>query len=181
MNIKNIIIGIIIAVVLVMFLAYGTNLVYKSPKYENYCPQSMKPYTGNDTQQSCEAENGTWIPQNIECIKAPCPIGYCDYYAKCQPLWDVANKAYSKSMFIISIVIGVIIIAISALLISIPSIAGGLMLGSLFFIIYGTARYWGYMDDYLRFIILGIALVILIYLGYKLANRETKEKEKRKK
>lgn len=171
-EVKNLILGAIIAVILVMFLAYGTNLAYESPKYEDYCPQAMRPYIENETQQSCEMNNGTWIPQNIECIKAPCPQGYCDYYSKCQPLYDNAEKAYSKNMFIIALAAGIIIIAVSALLISVPSIAGGLMLGSLFFIIYGTARYWRFMNDWLRFILLGIALVVLIYIGYRLANRK---------
>jgi len=178
MNIKNIVIGIIIAVVFVMFCAYGTNLLYKSPKYENYCPQAVQPYIGNETPTSCESNNGTWIAQNIECVKAPCSQGYCDYYSKCQPVWDTANKNYSKNLFIISIVVSLIIIAISAFLIEVPSVSGGLMFGSLMYLIYGTARYWGYMDDWMRFIILGVALAILIYIGYKLANRESKTKRK---
>jgi len=174
MNIKNLIIGAIIAVVLAMFLAYGVNLIYESPKYENYCPQDFRPYIENETKETCESNNGTWIPQNIECIKAPCPQGYCDYYSKCQPSWEKAEESYSKNMFMITLVVGIIIIAVSSLLIEVSSVSGGLMLGSLFFIIYGTGRYWRFMNDWLRFILLGIALAILIYLGYKIANKKKK-------
>lgn len=178
MNIRNIIIGIIIAVVFVMFAAYGTNLVYESPNYERYCPNANQPYFANMTQEICEMENGTWISQDIQCIKAPCPQGYCNYYAKCQPAFDKANKAFAQNLFIISIIVSLIVIAMAAFLISVPSVSGGLMFGALMYLIYGTARYWGYMDDWLRFIILGIALVILIYIGYRLANREKKGKRK---
>jgi len=46
------------------------------------------------------------------------------------------------------------------------------MLGSLVFIIYGTGRYWNYMDDLMRFIILGISLGILIYIAYWISKKK---------
>jgi small-conductance mechanosensitive channel len=172
-SIKNIIIGLIIAVVFVMFCAYGTNLLYKSPNYENYC---RIPNTPVENQTLCDEYNGTWIPQETLCkMDQPCPQGYCDYYTKCQPSWQKAEKAYSQNLFIISIVVALIVIAIAAFLISVSSVSGGLMFGSLMYLIYGTARYWGYMEDWGRFIILGVALIVLIYIGYRLASRE-KEK-----
>ena len=165
MQIKNIILGIIIAVVFVMFCAYGNDLVYKSPDYNDFCPAI---YHDAQNQTTCEMQNGTWIAQNIECIKAPCPQGYCDYYSKCQPEFDKADKAYSKNMFLISIILGVIVISISAFFIDVESISSGVMFGSLMFIIYGTARYWRFMEGWGRFVILGIALAVLIYVGYRL-------------
>ena len=170
MKIQNIIIGVIIAVVFVMFAAYGTNLLYQSPEYNRYCDVN-KPYTEDITQELCEAQNGTWIPQNIQCIKAPCPQGYCDFYSKCQGEYDYANKNYSQNLFIISIVISLIIIAIAAFVIKVSSVSGGLMFGGFMYLIYGTARFWRFMDDWVRFIILGIALAILIYIGYRLAKK----------
>ena len=173
MNIKNIIIGLIIAVVFVMFAAYGTNLIYDSPDYEDYCRSEIPyPYDENITQEICEGRNGTWNPQEIQCIKAPCPQGYCDYYSKCQQGYEVSNRAYAQNLFIISIIVSLIVIIISAFLISVASVSGGLMFGALMYLIYGTARYWGYMDDWMRFIILGVALAVLIYIGYRLARKE---------
>ena len=46
------------------------------------------------------------------------------------------------------------------------------MFGSLMFIIYGTGRYW-------RFIIPGIALVVFIYIGYKVSAKAAKKGRKR--
>ena len=173
LDIKNIIIGLIIAVVFVMFAAYGTNLFYESPDYENYCRINIPyPYEETITQEICETRNGTWISQNIQCIKAPCPQGYCDYYSECQKDYDVANRAYAQNLFIISIIISLTVIIVSAFLISVISVSGGLMFGALMYLIYGTARYWGFMDDWMRFIILGIALAVLIYIGYRLARKE---------
>lgn len=177
-NVKNLILGAIIAVIFVMFCAYGTNLVYESPDYEDYCNATYSPTKiateeceiSESLQQKTEAcwnNKGEAIPVydeqgcQIDIICSTCRLDY-----------EKAEEIYSKNMFIISLIVGVIFIAISALLIQIASVSGGLMLGSLFFIVYGTARYWRFMNDWLRFILLGIALLILIYLGYRIARRE---------
>lgn len=184
-DVKNLIIGAIISVILVMFLAYGTNLVYKSPDYNTYCNYTnimpAKPNINcNLSQQvdlkiqSCYSSQGTPMPVYDEngCQRdVTC--------STCNKDYEKADESYSQNMFIISLIVGIVIIIISALFIPVPSVAGGLMLGSLFFIIYGTARYWRFMNDWLRFIILGIVLAILIYLGYRLASREKNDSKKR--
>jgi len=170
-KVKSWILGIIIAVVFVMFCAYGTNLLYKSPEYNQYCRVTPYPYYENITKPICEAGNGTWVQQNIECVKAPCIQGYCDYYSKCQTEFDKADKNYSQNLFIISLIFSLIVIGIAMFFIKVESVAGGLMLGSLFFIIYGTARYWRFMENWGRFIILGLALAGLIYIGYRTAKK----------
>jgi len=152
MNIKNLILGAIIAVIFVMFCAYGVNLFYDAPEYEDYCDERPYIIDKNLTQQEIDQRN--------------------QYYKECQDKYDVANESYSKNLFIISLVFSLIIIAISAFFIEVSSVSGGLMLGSLFFIVYGTGRYWRYMNDWLRFVILGAVLIILIYLGYKIAKKK---------
>lgn len=159
MNIKNIILGVIIAVVFLLFSVYGTKLLYKAPNYNDYCNQN-KYLTPIPTDKP--TYNDTYYQQQQT------------YFQDCQNNWNKANEAYSKNLFIISLVFSVIIIAIASFLISVDAVSGGLMLGSLMFLIYGTGNYWQYMNDWLRFIILGIALLILIYIGYRLARREKK-------
>ena len=78
-------------------------------------------------------------------------------------------------------IIGVLIIAGSVVFIENHPVSGGLMFGSLMFIIYGTSGYWRFMDDWVRFIILGVALAILIYVAYWVAQREEKKSKKIKK
>ncbi len=178
MHIKDIILGIIIAVVFLMFAVYGTKLIYDAPDYEDYCDYS-RPMIPNmnkncsyneslsDERQQCYNEKGTPISVYDEngCeVEINC--------STCQQDYDTARERYSQNLFIISIIISVVVISISALFIKIESISGGLMLGSLMYLIYGTGFYWRYMDDLLRFIILGLALGILIYIGYKIGKRE---------
>ncbi|MBU2263298.1 hypothetical protein KJ750_01400, partial [Patescibacteria group bacterium] len=47
------------------------------------------------------------------------------------------------------------------------AVALGFSFGGILSLIIGTIRYWSGMDDYLRFIILGVALAILIWMGIK--------------
>ena len=178
-NIKNLILGIIIAFVFLFFSVHGSKLAYTEPKYEDFCNYSYYQYPEktriiNCTEkpevviktQDCYNKRGNAIPVYDEngCQKNIT----CDY---CQKEYDKADEKYSRGLFLISIIFGVFVIAISALLVSVNSVSSGLMFGSLMFIIYGSARYWRFMNDWLRFIILGIALVVLIYVGYKIGKR----------
>jgi len=152
MKIKEILLGLIIAVVFLMFCVFGTKLIYDTPKYEDYC------------------DYNTINEKNDTVLQA-------DMYKECSENYDLANKDYSKNMFILSLVFGILVIIICTIFIEISSISGGLMFGSLMFIVYGTGRYWNYMDDFMRFIILGISLGILIYVSYWI-NKKQKKKRK---
>ncbi|HOF43799.1 TMEM14 family protein [Candidatus Pacearchaeota archaeon] len=163
MKIKEIILGIAIAIIFLMFCVFGTKLIYDEPKYEDYC----------DYQEFSETD---YINESY----------YTQVYRECSDKYNEANKDYSKKMFIISLIFGILVIVGCTIFISTNSISGGLMFGSLMFIIYGTGRYWNYMDDLVRFIILSIALVVLIYVSYwtskkmKDGNKRTRKSEKRK-
>ena len=163
MKIKEIILGIAITIIFLMFCVFGTKLIYDEPKYEDYC----------DYQEFSETD---YINESY----------YTQVYRECSDKYNEANKDYSKKMFIISLIFGILVIVGCTIFISTNSISGGLMFGSLMFIIYGTGRYWNYMDDLVRFIILSIALVVLIYVSYwtskkmKDGNKRTRKSEKRK-
>ena len=45
-------------------------------------------------------------------------------------------------------------------------VANGILGGAVLIILYGTIRYWQHANDILKFILLGFALGILIWLGY---------------
>jgi len=158
MKIKEVLLGIIIAVVFLMFCVFGTKLIYDVPQYEDYC--------NYEELGKIDAVNNSAY--------------YNQVYKECSDKYDLANKNYSKNMFIISLVFGILIIIICTIWIEINSISGGLMFGSLMFIIYGTGRYWNYMDDLLRFIVLGVALIMLIYVAYWMSKRGSKENKQNK-
>lgn len=186
MNVKNWLLGIIITAIFFMFCVYGTKLVYSPPEHDDFCNVSYS-YPEKISEQGCnigsdlqtrigECYNDGGIPRyeyDNGCIKNM----ICDF---CNKEFDKANSGYTKNLFLISLITGIITIMISVLIIKISSVSGGLMLGSLSFILYGTAGYWRSMGDLLRFAILGIVLFILIWLAYWIAKKNKKKKIKKK-
>ena len=157
MKIKDLILGLIIAVVFLMFAVYGTNLLYQAPEYDDYCDESTRPIASPiDKEIINETELQEFETQQKDCYDE----------------FDAAREPYSKNLFILTLIFSILIIVISILFIHVESVSGGLMLGSLFFLIYGTGSYWRYMDDLIRFLILGLALGVLIYTGYWLAKKK---------
>ena len=69
-------------------------------------------------------------------------------------------------MFFISVPVGLIAVA-TGIIIALPSVSSGLMFGGVFLTIYGTSQYWDNLSNWLRALILGIVLIILIWLAYK--------------
>lgn len=141
-----------------MFCVFGTKLIYDEPRYEDYCDYINMPTVYDKTNLTdSEAQEQSRIQQ--------------EEYERCSESYDDADKNYSKKMFIITLIFSIFVIIICTIFIEINSISGGLMLGSLMFMIYGTGRYWNYMDDLMRFIILGAALGVLIYVAYWTSKR----------
>ena len=167
-KIKTIILSIVIAMVLCAFVIYFIQAIKPAPKYEDYCDIQIEEPAETVDKTFCESQGGKWTPQNVECIKvqAPCPQGYCDFYYTCQKEFEGADQKYRLVVFIVAVITGLIAVAIGIIL-SLPSVSSGLMLGGVFLTFYGTVVYWTYLSKWFKVIILGITLVILIWLGYK--------------
>ncbi len=168
-NIKQKILSIAIAIVLVMFIAYGINTFFKSPNYEDFCKDIT--YSQNITEQQCTAGGGKWNP-NIYDKMAPTaaptvPTGYCDQTFTCNNEFTTANEKYNRLVFIISGILGLLCVIIGGVALKMESVSAGIMGGGILTIIYGTLRYWGNLEDIGRFIVLGIILAVLIFIGYK--------------
>lgn len=167
-KLKAIILSLVIAIVLAFFVGYLIQAIYPSPKYDDYC-KINPPNIENMTKLTCETYNGTWIQDNIQNIKSPyaSPIqGYCDFYTECNKGLQNAQDKYNLVVFVVAVIVGLISVALGIAL-SLPSVSLGLMIGGAFLTIYGSARYWYKLSNWFRVILLGIALVVLIWLGYK--------------
>jgi hypothetical protein len=168
---KKVIISIGIAILFVMFVAYAVESSYPSPKYERYCNITQNIDYQNKT--ICEANNGTWTDYNPKPVASPGqPVqqGYCDLYTKCNTEYQNINEKYNRNVFFISLAIGIIILLISFIP-SLEQISLGTMSGALLLIIYGTIRYWGSLSNIWKTIMIGFALVVLIWISYKKLNK----------
>ena len=162
-KIKAIILSIIIAVVLAGFVIYLVQSFDPTPKWEDYCknirgyPIPVYDTKGIEqpiTQTECTATNGTWINS------------YCDYYYECQNKYNNASDKHKNIVFLVSVPVGLIAVG-AGIMLALPSVSSGLMLGGGILTIYGVGQYWENLSNWIKTLILGVVLVVLIWLAYK--------------
>ena len=164
--------SLIIAIVIVinLFFNYSLSVIYKSPQYNNFCKDSQVTETIT-TQQQCLAVGGQWNQSTI----APAPAGktapditfYCNPDFTCSQNYTNAQNTYDRNVFITLVALGVIIVLLSFALKNNEVLSSSFAIGGVLSFIVASARYWSSANDLIKMIILGIALVILIYLAYR--------------
>ena len=209
-KIKETILGISIAIIFVFFVVFGIKAFYKEPKYEDFCTRGASidviypeggyyPYNAYPARVKepgvnvCAKLNLAYDNLRKNCAAKKADVLYeydengCQVAKECtfcQQDYNKARNIYFRNVFIISGIVGIIAIIIGAVL-NIMSVSAGLFGGGVLTIIYGTTNYWSELADWARFIILGIALAVLIYLGYKgfsvlgFGGKESKDKKKK--
>ncbi len=186
-NIKNLILGIGIFVVYLLMLAYGIEAFYPSPKYEDFCKtyesgrypvKAYDPGFANnctfsrelqEAQDQCYRDGGTPI---FEYDDNGCTVTVreCDY---CNKEFNEANNVYTKIVFIISIIVGIITLVFGYGIFSVEPVGSALMASGVGAIFYGSVRNWQNLSDVLRFLLLLIALILLVWIALRL-NKEKK-------
>ncbi|MCX6752441.1 MAG: hypothetical protein NTZ87_02980 [Candidatus Nomurabacteria bacterium] len=166
------IIGIVI--VLNMFFNYALSLVYKNPKFENFCPNTSQVVNVVNTQKQCVDLGGQWNPNtNYQAYNQPmaidktAPQGYCDQQFTCRNNFDSAQKVYDRNVFITLVILGAICVAVGNFFAGNLLISVALSLAGVLSFIIASMRYWGSADDLIKVIILAIALAILIWVAIK--------------
>ena len=190
---KHVILAVGIAIVSVLFISFGISTFYTTPQYGDFCGEREK-FVDVITQQDCDELGGKWNPRDIarplpliennqllctkisekdDAVTLNCQSqeqiknqGYCDRDFYCRQQFDDTREIYNRNVFIVATGIGIIILIVGFAL-KLASVSSGLMGGGILTIIYGTIRYWSDLPDFGRFIILGLTLAILIWLGYK--------------
>lgn len=182
-NLKKFGIGLAIVIVFALFVNYGINTFYKAPQYNDFCnpERNTQPLT---TSSTCTAAGGLWTPENVGYapvygpsvpakpmaaydIKTQQPVGYCNPDYACANNFNTVNDVYRRNVFIVWIIAGIAAIGGSFFITSVAMLSTSFMFGGLLALLIGTLEYWSAMQDYLRFIILGIALACLVYMAYK--------------
>jgi len=196
-RVKRVILAIAIAILFAFFIGIGIDAFYPNPEWEDYCEHDRYDIKQNLNSAECEEVGGRWnefeeariIPEDrmsckkveqnedemiLSCISeskgADAENGFCDLNYYCEEEYDGAQEGYNKVVFIVTAIIGLLVIVLSVAL-QMVSVSAGLMSGGILVILYGTMRYWEYSSNMLRMIILGISLVVLIWLGYKRLNK----------
>lgn len=173
---QQVILAIAIAVVLVSFVLYFITVVYPAPKYEDFCPQTLyqrQPMNKSD----CENVGGQWSenPQPQAPVAVPAckgdnctqfPSGWCDVTFTCNGKYQNSTSVYDRNLFLSGSFVGVAILALG-FVIALTPVSAGVSIGGVILILISIIRYWSEFDKYIRLLLLGVLLVVLIWLGYR--------------
>ena len=197
MGIKNIILGIAIIILTVFVTVYGISTIFPEPEYDDYCTStytSTKPYPdGSICPAVCVPAYE--IVRNV-CVYNECGSGCgpdeantfsnlsnCEqavYDFKCYERYEDVAKERAKKVFFLALPIGIAIVAVGAFFFGLEAVGAGLMGGGVGTLIYGSGAYWPYTDNWVRFILSLLGLILLIWLAYFL-NKRMQKKDKGKK
>ena len=177
-NLKRTILGISVAIILVLFIGYGINTFYPAPEYEDICEEKFtRPIPiAKENVESCDLIFKANQQFEDACMQRDAVVRYetdengCQVATEC----DMCNKEYrdtreiyNRNVFFMAVIAGLIAVILGGAVLHLESVSSGIMGGGVLSIIYGTLRYWGDLADVGRFIILGIVLAVLIWIGYK--------------
>jgi hypothetical protein len=169
----SLIIGIVI--VINLFFNYAISLVYEAPQYSNYCKQEQV-IEAVTTKDACLAKGGQWneniYKQPVAVGETPA-IGYCDLQFTCNQDFQTVNKIYERNIFVTLVVLGIILVAGSFALSFNWILSVSASLGGILSIIIASMRYWSEADNWLRVLILFVALMALIYFAVRKFNNQS--------
>ena len=144
-KIKSIALSTAIAIILALFVNVGVATFYKEPKYDEcYYPRALKA-TGEyqePTPEEAQKEKECWDRN------------------------DALRSFYNRNVFIVLVITGTASL-LMGLFMGVSSVASGFLFGGILNLFIGIVRYWSDMDEYIRFILLGVVLALLIWIGYK--------------
>lgn len=194
-NLRKWALALAIAIVLNLFVNYGISVFYKAPMYNDFCtdryrygPYQAKPYPAEfPIQQNCSAIEVTETLQG-NCTEQKGYIAYkynstgCAteaYCETCQARFEDVNNKRNSNVFVILVVFGVAAI-IAGVLLKAEAVTNGFLFGGVLSLIIAAIRNWGQLQDIAKFIILGVVLALLIWIGYKKSGGTGNAKESSK-
>ena len=158
-----------IAFLLNVFLAYLVRVFYHEPMQEDFCKEEQV-VALIPNSESCLAVGGQWNESNpVEAIPPGKGLvsGYCNAQYTCFKNFESAYSLYNRNLFIVFVIAGVALLLGSTFLTGAKTVSSGLSLGGVIALIVGSIRYWSDMDDRLRVVVSGVALLTLLVIAWK--------------
>ncbi len=132
--------SVILGIVIVanLFINYSLSLAYSEPSYNDFCPQTYGVSPADISQQNICSDNFT-----------------------------TAENNYQAKVFGTLVVIGAVLIIVSFFLKINSVVSTSLSLSGILALVIASFRYWSSAYGWVRVIILGLALIALIYLAMR--------------
>ncbi len=196
MNLKEIIFAIAILILTIFVTFYGINTVFPKPQYEDFCTSYINTKSpAFDGRGVCPA---VCVPAyevvRDQCVYNECGSGCgpdgvntfetmaeCEqgvYDMKCWERYNEVDRERARKVFFMALPLGILIIAVGAFTFGLEYVGAGLMAGGVGTLIYGSGAYWPYTQNWIRFLLSLLGLVILIWFAYWLSKRRGKEKKR---
>ena len=158
-NVRVTLLSIAIAIVSLLFVIYGINTFYKAPEMNDFCANvsfrvEVEECTENDIDCFCGVKNDDDL-----CTKLN------PEYDKCMQNFNNARDNFNMVIFIVMSIIGSLMV-LGSFFIKHDTVSFGIMGGGILSILIGVLRNWSNVQDWMRFIILGVILAALVWIGY---------------
>ena len=163
----SLIIGIVI--VINLFFNYAISLIYNAPQYDEYCKQDQVIQEVNN-QEACVARGGQWDANYYgkpAVVGEILPAGYCNLQFTCNNEFEAVRKVYERNVFVTLVILGIALVAGSFALSFNWILSVSASMAGILSIIIASMRYWAEADNWLRVLILFIALCALIYFAVR--------------
>jgi hypothetical protein len=134
---KKLALGFGLAIIFPMMIHYGVSTFSPKPKQENY--DQREEFNKRATPEEKKQKEETR---------------------------ELAQKQFEKHLYMVAVPLGLVAILVGAFS-RVQSIGSGLMIGGIFSITDGYINYWSQLADWMRFLSLLAAFVILLVVGYK--------------
>lgn len=195
MKFKNILLGIAIIILTIFVAFYGINTLFPKPQYEDFCESYYEKSVPETERKVCPS---VCIPAykiiKNQCLYDECSSGCgpnnistfstiekCEqeiYEFKCSERYESALKERAKKVFFVALPLGILLIVIGAFVFGLEIVGAGLMGGGIGTLIYGSGAYWPYTENWVRFTLSLIGLIILIWLAYYFNKKIGKNRKK---
>jgi hypothetical protein len=134
---KKIALGFGLAIIFPMMIHYGVSTFTPKPKYENW--EEVKEFNEKATTEEKKQK---------------------------EKERQTAEKLFEKHLYMVAVPLGLAAILFGAFS-RVQSIGSGLMIGGIFSITDGYINYWTELADWMRFLSLVAAFIVLMLVGYK--------------
>jgi hypothetical protein len=142
---RQIAIGFGIAIIFPLLVYYGVSTFYPAPKTQDFFRTTSVCPTGATAEERRDCTE----KQRLE-----------------REAYNAAAKAFARVMVVVATPLGIAAILVGAYL-TLYAIGTGLIFGGIFTVAFGYYGYWQYLDDWIRFVSLLAAFVILLFVGYR--------------
>ncbi len=161
--------AIALVIVVNLFFYYVIAMVYPEPQFDDYCKPNPVQYT---TAEACVAGGGQWTNNQLSpkqvttAVQNGEPLGWCDPFYTCNQSYSADHSVYNRNVFIVLIILSLVVLGIGVF-VPVEVLSLGFSWSGIVSLIIASGRYWSDADNWMRVVILAVALALLVWVSIK--------------